>query len=302
MAVILITGGTGLIGSALTEYLTAKGHEVRHLSRSRGKSNGIARFHWDVKEQVMDDAALIGTDHILHLAGAGIADKRWTRSRVKELIESRTASARLLLDRARALHIRPASFISAAGINYYGAVTTDHIFKETDPPGNDTIAHISKEWERAVDEWRDLCRVVKLRTPVVLAAKGGALPKLATPVRYGIGAPLGKGTQWFPWVHVKDLVRIYAQAIDDSTMEGAYNAGALGDTTNASMMRTIAKVLGKPFFIPAVPAFALKLALGDLSSVLLEGSRAHDQRLLSTGYKFEFAQLEPALQDLLRRA
>lgn len=249
----------------------------------------------------MDDAAVIGADHIIHLAGAGIADKRWTKARVNELIESRTVSARLLLDRCRSLRLIPASFISAAGINYYGAVTSDHIYKESDPAGSDTIAHISVEWERAVDEWKDVCRVVKLRTPVVLSGDGGALPKLAAPVRFGLGAPLGKGTQWFPWVHLADLVRIYTQAIDDVTMEGAYNAGALVDTTNASMMRTIAKVLGKPFFIPAVPAFAMKLALGEMASVLLEGSRADDQRLLSTGFRFQFSQLEVALQDLLRK-
>ncbi len=299
MAIVLITGGSGVIGTALTRHLLSRNHQVRHLSRSVSGKEDVPTYKWNVNKGRIDDLALEDVEHIVHLAGAGIADERWTRSRIDELIHSRVASARLLFDRVDALDRHPRTMISAAGIGYYGALTSDHLFQESDPPDADIIGHISSEWERAVDEWTDICRVVKLRTPVVLAANGGALPKLVAPVKLGAGAPLGKGDQWMPWVHLHDLVRIYTQAIEDTSMEGPYNAGPLTDTTNARMMWTIASVLDKPFFLPKVPAFTLKLALGRMASVLLEGSRADDKRLLDTGFRFEYTKLRPALEDLL---
>jgi len=300
MPTVLITGGSGLIGTAVTDHLLATGHEVRHLSRSPAQHARYRSHHWDVERGVVEDAALIGADHIVHLAGAGIADARWTRARVNELIHSRSASALLLLDRIKALQLHPKSFVSAAGIGYYGAITTDRIFHESDPPGIDTIAHISKEWEKAADRWTDLCRVVKLRTPVVLSNRGGALPKLVAPVKFGIGSPLGSGDQWMPWIHIRDLVNIYALAITNDQLHGGYNVGPTTDTTNSEMMRTIARVLRKPYFMPNVPAFALRALLGRMASILLEGSRASEARSKAAGFRYEFRELEPALIDLLR--
>ncbi len=299
MAIILITGGSGLIGTALTEHLISLGHSVRHLSRAKTCSGRIPVFHWNIPRKELEEQALHSVDHIIHLAGAGIADKRWTKSRIDELIRSRVASADLLLDRIISAGIKPRSFISAAGINYYGAVTSDRIFQETDPPGKDVISRISSEWEDAVDRWKPVCRVVKLRTPVVLAREGGALQKLAVPVRFGLGAALGRGDQWLPWVHLQDLVQIYQQAMEDLRMEGAYNAGPSTNTTNMMMMRTIAKVLGKPFLLPPIPPFVLKIALGEMSSILLEGSRADDKKVTDTGFQFRWNHLETALSDLL---
>lgn len=299
MATILITGGSGLIGTALTRSLLDDGHTVRHLSRTEGELNGVVAYRWDIKQGLVDPNALRDVDHIVHLAGAGIADKRWTDRRVKELIDSRALSSRLLLHAVVRAGVKPKTFVSAAGINYYGAVTGPHLFAETDAPGTDTIARISREWEEGVDPWAATCRVVKLRTPVVLA-RSGPLKRLAAPVRCGLGAPLGSGRQWMPWIHVDDLVRIYRQALADTSMQGVYNVNTGNDVTNAEFMRTVAQVLGKPFFLPAVPAFALRLALGKLASILLEGSRASNVRLLSTGFRFEHAELREALEDLLR--
>ncbi len=298
---ILITGGSGLIGTALTRSLLSEGHEVRHLSRSSHSTGAVRIFQWDPDRRNMDDDALIGVDHIVHLAGAPIADRRWTKARIDELVRSRAGTAQLLLDRTKKLGLRPKSFISAAGIGYYGATTTDRILSEEDPPGGDTIAHISKEWEAAADRWKEICRVVKLRTPVVLSAKGGALSKLMTPVKFGVGSALGSGDQWMPWVHIRDLVRIYRSAIANGSMEGAYNAGPTTETTNDEMMRTLARLLRKPYFMPNVPAFVMHLLLGELATILLEGSRASDGRLKAAGFKFEFEGLEIALTDLLRR-
>ena len=196
MANILITGGSGLIGTALTSALLADGHAVRHLGRTSRSVPGIRSYVWDVMRGTMDRATLSDVDHIIHLAGAGIAEKRWTTARVKELIDSRTESARLLLHKAQEQQVRVKSFISAAGINYYGAITRDHVFAENDAAASDTIGTISRLWEEAVDEWAPHTRVVKLRTPVVLTPNGGALAKLAAPVRYGLGSALGRGKQW----------------------------------------------------------------------------------------------------------
>jgi len=301
MCTILITGGSGLIGTALTKALQEAGHCVRHMSRSAGTRKGVQAFAWNIAKGTMDPKALDGVDHIVHLAGAGIADKRWTATRVQELIDSRALSALLLLRQAKALGIQPRSFVSAAGINYYGAVTGDQRYMECDPAGVDTIGRISLEWEAAVDQWSSLCRVVKLRTPVVLAAEGGALSKLAAPVKWGLGAPLGSGKQWMPWIHLHDLVRAYVQALEREDMRGAYNVNAPEDATNANVMRTVAHVLKRPFFLPPVPGFLLKLALGDMASILLEGSRTSNARLVESGFTFSYPTLDGALRDVLRR-
>ena len=299
MSTILITGGSGLIGTALTKALLAQGHTVRHLGRSARKSGAVRTYLWDIHAGTMDHSALEGVEHIVHLAGAGIADKRWTDARVKELIDSRAGSAILLLKAARSSGNLPRSFISAAGINYYGAVTGAQVYTELDPPGNDTIARISVAWERSVDAWSAHGRVVKLRTPVVLSATGGALAKLALPVRFGLGSPLGSGSQWMPWVHIDDLVRAYQHALVNEDMRDAYNVCAAEQVTNAMFMRTLATVMKRPYFLPAVPVFALRLALGELSSILLEGSRASDLRLRATGFHYRHDSLRPALETLL---
>ncbi len=298
MATILITGGSGLIGTALTAALLRDGHTVRHLGRGRSRPGTVQQYTWDISRGTMDTAALEGVDHIIHLAGAGIADKRWTDARVKELIDSRAESARLLLRMAQREGLRPASFISAAGINYYGAVTTSHTYAESDPAGTDTIARISVAWEAAVDEWNSLCRVVKLRTPIVLSPTGGALAKLALPVRWGLGAPLGTGRQWMPWVHLDDLVNAYRHAFTN-TLQGPYNVCAAEQVDNRGFTRTLGRVLGRPVFLPAVPAFALRLALGELAGILLEGSAASSQRLRSTGFTYRYERLEDALKELV---
>ncbi|MBL7981597.1 MAG: TIGR01777 family oxidoreductase [Flavobacteriales bacterium] len=301
MAKVLITGGTGLIGTALTMALERAGHHVQLLSRAAANKGGnVKRFRWSVQQGTMDPAAWQGVDHVVHLAGAGIADKRWSTTRVNELVDSRAASARLLLRSAKEHGVQLKSFVSASGINYYGAVTSDHVNVETDAPGTDTIGRISREWEAAVDEWATNCRVVKLRTPIVLSRTGGALAKLAAPVRFGLGAALGSGNQWMPWVHLDDLVSAYMAALFDDRYNGVYNVNSGNDVTNAAFMRTTARVLHRPYILPAVPGFVLKLALGELSSILLEGSRASNARLLATGFRFKHPELEAALQDLLR--
>lgn len=299
MATILITGGTGSIGKALTKALVADGHDVRHLSRRSAPGAIVPTFEWDLARARVDAAALHRVDHIVHLAGAPIADKRWTKARIREVIESRAGTARLLLRTAREQNVKPGSFVSAAGIGYYGAVSSDHIFSESDPPAADTLGRISSEWEKAVDEWSDICRVVKFRSPIVLAREG-PLTKLALPARFGMAAPLGTGRQCMPWVHIDDLVQAYKQAIFGDTLYGAYNVCAAEQPTNREFMHALAAALRRPFFLPAVPGPILRLVLGELAEMILQGSRVSSERLLATGFRFRHDGLEQALGDLFR--
>lgn len=299
MATVLITGASGLIGTALSTALQGQGHTVHKLGRGSTAEGGRNHFKWDVEKGILDTKSLDGVTHIVHLAGAGIADARWSKARVEELIASRAASSRLLLKAVLAHGSKPVAFISAAGINYYGATTTGHFFVESDTAGKDTIARISLAWEAAVDEWSAITRVVKLRTPMVLAREGGALKKLTIPVRFGAASALGSGQQWVPWVHLHDLVRIYQEALFNEAYRGAYNVNTGNDVKNDTLMRTLARVMRKPYFVPKVPAFVLQVMLGELATILLEGSRASHQRLIDTGFRFKYSELEPALRDLL---
>ena len=271
---------------------------MRHLSRSKASAKGVPTFQWNVADRTVDPRALLDVDHIVHLAGAGIADERWCKKRVRELIASRADTSRLLLERCVEAGVVPKSFVSAAGIGYYGAATTSRVFTEDDPTGADTIARISAEWEKAVDEWTALCRVVKLRTPVVLSAEGGALPRMAAPFRWGLGAALGTGKQWMPWVHIDDLVRTYQLAIASEEMMGAYNVVG-GNATNAEVTRAVGRAVKKPLWLPNVPGFVFRLTMGEMSSILLGGSRVANERITSTGFQFAHQDIGTTVNELL---
>lgn len=299
MATVLITGGSGLIGTHLTQLLLAGGFQVRHLSRIPRPGAPVPQFAWDIDQGTVDPAALQGVDHVVHLSGANIAQKRWTAGRMRELHASRSGTADLLRKTAEQAGAFPKSFISASGINYYGAVTTDHVFTEIDPPGNDAIGRLTQAWEAAADAWAPHCRVVKLRTPIVLAREGGALPKLALPARWGLAAPLGTGAQWMPWVHIADIAHAYLHTIRHADMHGAYNVVAPEQPDNRAFTRALAMALHRPVFLPAVPKFLLRASLGELSSLLLEGARASNAKLVGAGFVFRYAGLEEALKELL---
>ena len=301
MGVILITGASGLIGTALTGSLLARGDTVRHLSRgSPIRGDGVKVFAWDPSTGRVDPAAFERVDHIVHLSGASLADGRWTHARWKAIEDSRIGAARLL--RKAAGEVRPPlkAFISASGINYYGAVTSDRIFSENDPPGDDRVGQLTREWEAAADNFGDMCRVVKLRTSVVLARHGGALPRMASVARWGLAAPLGTGRQYMPWVHLDDLVRLYLRAIDDPNMVGAFNVAASHQLTNREFMRALSKAVGRWMIPVAVPAILLKTLFDGAAVLLLEGSRASNEKLLSTGFRFTYDETHVALEKILQ--
>ncbi len=292
MSKILITGGTGLIGKLLQQKLEANKHHVVILTRNPKKEN---HFKWDISSKFIDDKAFQNIDYIIHLAGAGIADKRWTTARKKELIDSRVESANLLFSKVKELNITLKGFISSSGMSYYGAINSENIFTENDSPGNDFISKICIEWEKAANQFKKLnTPVTILRTGIVLSKNGGALKKMNTPLFL---SALGNGKQYIPWIHIDDLCNLYIKAVEDVTFTGIFNAVTTEHQTNTSFTKILGSVLKKPITPFNVPGFVLKMLLGELSVILLKGSRVSSKKT-ATHYSFKYTKLQEALIDV----
>ncbi len=301
MEKILITGATGLVGRHLTKMLIDNGYSVAWLGRKSNHTGRIQTWFWDIENKAIDEGAFDSVDYIIHLAGAGIGDKWWTAKRRKEIRNSRIRSSKLIYDEVMRKKRHVKAFISASAIGYYGSNTSEKIFTETDPPAGDFLGETCRLWEEAADRFQESgIRTVKIRTGVVLTSSGGALPKLALPVKLGFGSHLGNGYQYVPWIHIDDLCGIFIKALEDTTMTGPYNAVALEHTTNRQLMKTIAGVLHRPMWFPPIPAFVLHLLLGEMSSMLLYGSRVAADRISSAGYEFRYRTLDSTLTHLLK--
>lgn len=294
---ILLTGGTGLIGCHLTEQLLQKGYVVSHLSRALGKDARIKTFLWDVDKGEIDERCVDDADIVVHLAGAGVADKRWTDKRKKELIDSRTKSIGLIYNLLNNKTHHVNAVISASAIGYYGD-RGDELTTEDSPPSDDFLAKCCIAWENAVDEGKTLgLRVVKFRTGVVLD-KGGALAKLAQPVKLYLGSPLGSGKQWISWIHWQDVTDMYLYAIENENLRGVYNMVAPCSVTNKQLTQALAKQLNKPLWLPNVPAFLLKLLLGEMGAMILGGTKVSSQKIEDAGFKFKYPDIILALRDI----
>ncbi len=299
MGNILITGASGLIGTRLTEMLLQKGHQVSHLGRTKKNNGQIKSFTWNVDQHQMDEDALQGIDTIIHLAGAGVADKRWTEKRKREILESRTRSTQLLFDLLKKENHKVTSIISASAIGYYGFESSDEL-TETSEAGKDFLSNVTKQWEDEVNKIESLgIRIVKIRIGIVLSEKGGALKEMMLPIKFYAGAPLGSGNQYVSWIHIDDLCSIFCKAVEDSNMHGAYNGVGPYAVTNRALTRAIAKVLGKPMFLPPVPSFMMKLIIGEMADIVLGGSKVSSTKIQQAGFSFQFDNLEKALRDLL---
>lgn len=297
---ILITGASGLIGARLTHLLIEQGHRVSHLSRSK-KDGAIPTFVWDVKNKYLDPEALKGVDTIIHLAGAGVADKRWNEKSKKEILESRTHSTRLLCEKLREYNSDIKNVICASAIGYYGFTMSDKLFTEESEAGSDFLAHVVKEWEAEEDKISALgLRVAKIRIGVVLSEKDGALAQMALPVKLFVGSPLASGKQYLSWIHIDDLCGIFIKAINDDHLNGAYNGVAPHPVTNEEMTKAMAKVLKRPLWAPNVPAFVLKLVVGEMANIVINGSNVSSAKIENAGYQFKFPNLNEALKDVLK--
>jgi len=297
MKQILITGGSGLIGRHITDLLVEKGYQVAWLSRS--VQDERKTFLWNIEKQEIDPEAIEWANAIIHLAGAGVAEKRWTPERKKIILESRTQSTRLLYAGMEKAQNRPNTFISASAVGYYGLDTGTTLVDEASPPGSDFLAEVVKAWENEVKRIESLdVRTVMLRTGIVLDADGGALKEMLKPP---VAAPLGSGDQWMSWIHIEDLVRMYLFALEKTTLQGAYNAVGPNPATNQQLTHEAAYATGKTYIGIGVPGFLLRLILGEMAAMVLGGNRVSCQKIQKAGFQFEFFELSAALKDIFRR-
>lgn len=289
------------MGKPLTRMLLQKGYNIHHLSRNPELHGNprITVFKWDIDKSEIDENCIKGVSAIIHLAGEGIAEKRWTAKRKQQIIQSRTGSINLLynLIRKNPDH-RIETILSASAIGYYGD-RDDELLTEDSKPGNGFLPLACLEWEKAVDEGEKLnLRVVKMRTGIVLSDAGGALPEIVNPIRKGLGAPLGSGKQWMSWIHLQDVNKMYVFALENEQVRGTYNMTAPKPVTNAEITNTLAEILDKKLWLPNVPAFSLKLLLGEMSALVLDSAKVSCLKIQSAGFTFDFPEVTGALKEI----
>ena len=301
---VTVTGATGLIGPRLVAALVERGDEVTVLSRDPERAHralaGTRAVRWaDPEASPAPAEALTGRDAVVHLAGEPVA-QRWSDAAKERIRSSRELGTRNVVAGLAAVEDRPRVLVSASGVGYYGP-HGDEAVPESTPPGDDFLAGVCVIWEReaAAAEAHGV-RVVSVRTGVVLDKQGGALEKMLTPFKLGVGGPVAGGRQWMPWVHLDDVVGIYLRAIDDGAWSGAVNATAPAAVTNREFSKALGRVLHRPALAP-VPAFAIRVLYGEMSEIVTTGQRAVPERTDALGYEFRHAALEPALRDALGR-
>ena len=296
---VLITGGSGLVGTHLSQLLTAKDYTVTHLSRNPTQKS-YQTFYWDIKKGEIDDEAITSADAIIHLAGAGVSDKRWTESYKKEIYDSRIDSTRLLKEKVEKLNPKLKHFISASAIGYYGWDSGELVVDENSEKGPGFLADVVEGWEKEADTFKDIgVKVSKVRIGIVLSEKGGALVEMMKPIKLGVGAPLGSGRQYMSWIHLEDLCDIFTHLLEKGK-EGIFNGVSPSPVTNKEFTHAIASQLNKPLWLPNVPKFALRLIVGQMADILVGGNRVSSKNIKDTGFNFQFEVLENALRDLLQ--
>jgi len=306
MDTVLITGGTGLVGRALTKLLTEIGYKViilsRHMSNGYTDNELVSYAHWDIARQTIDEAAIQQADYIVHLAGANVGDKRWTAARKREIVSSRVQSAGLLFDALSKYPNKVKKVISASGIGYYGENKGGTAFTENDPPFSDFLGNTCVAWESSVLKMRELQKkVVILRTGIALSLGGGALKEFYKPLQFGFATILGNGEQYVSWIHLHDLARIYLSAIVNHDLEGIYNAAAPHPVQNKELVMTMAQEAKGRSFLPVyVPSFALKLALGEMSIEVLKSCRVSSVKIQETGFVFSYPDIRGAMENIFQ--
>ena len=280
---VLITGGSGLVGRYLTSLLLEKGYHVSHLSRKTNQFGKVRVFRWDPDKEILDPVVFEGT-----------------KNRKDEIVKSRVDSALFLNKVISNAGITLKAFISASAVGYYGSVVSENIFSENDPAGEDFLGVTCSHWEEAADLFGKMgVRTVKIRTAVVLEKSDNALTKLMIPAKFGFMVATGSGRQYLPWIHISDLSNIYLKAIEDSSMNGAYNAVSPHYITHMEFVKTLAHIIGKPVLPFTIPAFFLQAAFGKMSDIILKGSRISAEKIMNSGFSFRFSNLEDALTNVI---
>lgn len=302
---IVIAGGSGFLGRALTARLATDGHQVIVLSRGKPgltEPSGVCFVDWSPNGKTGGWAnAIHGADAVINLAGAGIADKRWNAARKQLLRDSRVLSTRSLVDALRVDAGRPSVFIQGSAVGYYGAFDDGPELTESSPPGSDFLGQMCVAWEREADPLTELgCRVVVLRTGIVLSRSGGALAKMLLPFRLFAGGPLGSGRQVMSWIHLDDWIAMVIWALEHASISGPINATAPNPVTNAEFSRAIGRAIHRPSWAP-VPGFMLQLIVGEFANDgLMRGQRVQPARALALGYKFRYERIDDAMRAAVR--
>ena len=303
MTTVLITGGTGMIGRALTNELTGKGYRVIVLTRTaKPPANGIQYKEWNVDSGLIDETAIKEAGYIVHLAGANVADGRWSAKRKKEVVDSRVRSGELLVRSLKNIPNNVKAVISASAIGWYGPdpqLPNPKPFTETDPPDNAFLGNTSQQWEGAIWPVADIeKRLVIYRIGIVLSNEGGAYAEFKKPLKFGVASILGNGKQVVSWIHINDLVQLFIEAIEKESLQGVYNAAAPQPVSNKELILAMAKERGK-FYLPVpVPSFALKIALGEMSVEVLKSATVSSKKIESAGFQFRYPRIEDAVRHL----
>ncbi len=298
MKKILITGGSGLVGSRLTEILIEKGYNVAHLGRKAGEKKGVKTYKWDYKKEYIDIEAFADADCVVNLAGANVSEGRWTESRKKELYDSRVQSTRLLYETIEKNNIPIKKVISASAVGYYNS--TSDLMTEDKPAGKVFLAKVCADWEAEAQRFDSIhIPLCIFRIGIVLSPKGGFAAEMAKPIKLGFGAVLGNGKQQISWVHIDDLCAMFLKSIENIDMVGVYNAVSPESASNKEITTAIANHLGKPIWLPNVPAFALKLLFGGFSYELLVNHNISARKIVNSGLEFKYPDLETTLNNVL---
>lgn len=298
---VLITGATGLIGREIVKQCHDKGFNVHYLTTSKSKlatESNYKGFFWNPNNNEIDHSCFEGVSTIINLVGASIS-KRWTKSYKKEILESRTKTAQLLQDTIRLYNYNIKHVVSASAIGIYPSSFTNYYDEAYDQNSDSFLGTVVAKWEDAIDGFKELgCKVAKIRIGLVLARQGGALPEIIKPIKFGAGAAFGNGKQWQSWIHVTDLANIFLHVVAHK-LEGVYNGVAPNAVTNSELTKTVAKVLHRPLIMPNIPKPLMKLILGEMHMLLFESQRVSSDKIKAKGFYFKYANLKPALIDIL---
>ena len=299
---ILLTGGSGFIGKNLSDLLINQGYTISILTRTERKSSAtITYYKWNIENNYIDEAAVLKADYIIHLAGEGIAEKKWSNKRKKEIIDSREKPIELICSVLKKHNKSLDAFVSASAVGIYGAFTSENICTEETPAANDFLGETCRKWEAATECIKSLgIRTSIIRTGLVLGKGDGFLKKLIPLFKYRLGSIIGTGKQYMPWIHIDDLCSIYHLAIINTNMNGPYNAAVADDTNNTIFSKTLASAYGYSIWLPKVPSFAIRLMMGEMSKIVLTGQRVSAQKIENAGFKFKYSNLKPALINCLK--
>lgn len=306
MPTVIITGGTGLVGKALGQALLKKSYSIIILTRG-GSSDvnssqdigGIRYAKWDIEKQIIDKEAIAEADYIIHLAGAGVADKRWTKKRKQEILNSRVNGCKLIVDALKTTTNKVKAVVSASAIGWYGPdpiIPNPKPFEEGNAPNNDFLGTTCRQWEESIESVSTMGkRLVKLRIGIVLSRDGGALKEFIKPLKFGIAAILGSGKQIISWIHIDDLVCMFVTAIENENIKGVYNAVAPNPSSNRELTLQLAKTRKKFFITIRVSSFILKMALGELSIEILKSATVSSKKIETTGFVFNYPDIKTAV-------